>query len=403
MKAKRCLAILCIAATTTLCLAGCGGNTAAKDNQDAVQSEASAPDTAEAPGPDETPAADDETAKPAENTGSEEIKSTGPNGESAVLATELTLTEDEIAQIQAGGYTAAISFHYGGNDWSSAQQKGLEDTFKQLGIEITAITDANFSAEKQVSDLETIMAKKPDVLVSIPTDAASTANAYQRVSDSGTKIVFMDNVPSGFTAGENYVSCVSADNYGNGLIAADLIGEALDGKGKIGIIYYDVDFFVTNQRLEAFEKELAEKYPEIEVVSKMGFQDENGCDVVADAMITQNPNIEAMFVHWDIPCEGALSALRAAGRDDILLSTIDLGNNIAKEIAEGNVLGLGAQLPYDQGVAEATLAAYALLGKETPAYVAVPAKRVEKSNLLQAYQDVYHTEAPDTIKNAMSD
>ncbi len=246
------------------------------------------------------------------------------------------------------------------------------------------------------------MAKKPDILVSIPTDATSTANAYQRVADSGTKIVFMDNVPSGFSAGENYVSCVSADNYGNGLIAADLIGEALGGKGKIGIIYYDVDFFVTNQRLEAFEKEMAEKYPEIEVVSKMGFQDENGCDVVADAMITQNPNIEAMFVHWDIPCEGALSALRAAGRDDILLSTIDLGNNIAKEIAEGNVLGLGAQLPYDQGVAEATLAAYALLGKETPAYVAVPAKRVEKSNLLEAYQDVYHTEVPDAIKNAMT-
>lgn len=399
MKAKRWLSTLCITAMTAFCLAGCGGN-----STEPVQNDAPAADTAETsePAAEENTAAPAETTAPAADTGSSEIKSTGPNGESAVLATELSLTDEEIAQIQAGGYTAAISFHYGGNDWSSAQQKGLEDTFAKLGIEITAITDANFSAEKQVSDLETIMARAPDILVSIPTDATSTANAYQRVADSGTKIVFMDNVPSGFTAGDNYVSCVSADNYGNGLIAADLIGEALSGKGKIGIIYYDVDFFVTNQRLEAFEKEMAEKYPDIEVVSKMGFQDENGCDVVADAMITQNPDIEAMFVHWDISCEGALSALRAAGRNDILLSTIDLGNNIAKEIAEGNVLGLGAQLPYDQGVAEATLAAYALLGKETPAYVAVPAKRVEQSNLLEAYQDVYHTEAPDTIKNAMT-
>ncbi len=268
---------------------------------------------------------------------------------------------------------------------------------------MTAITDADFSAEKQVSDLETIMAKDPDILVSIPTDATSTADAYRRVAEAGTKIVFMDNVPNGFTAGENYVSCVSADNYGNGMIAADLIGEALNGEGKIGIIFYDVDFFVTNQRLEAFEKEMAEKYPNIEIVSKMGFQDENGCDVVADAMITQHPEVQAIFAHWDIPCEGILSALRAAGRDDILLSTIDLGNNIAKEIATGNVIGLGAQLPYDQGVAEATLAAYALLGKETPDYVAVPAKRVEQANLLEAYQDVYHVEAPDAIKDAMAE
>lgn len=405
MKAKKWLSMLCIATMTTLLFAGCGSNDATNtESQNTVENETQEAEATEEPTADTDTTEATEATAPEESTEatSSEIKSTGPNGETAVLATELSLTDEEIAQIQEGNYTAAISFHYGGNDWSSAQQKGLEDTFKKLGIEITAITDANFSAEKQVSDLETIMAKKPDILVSIPTDATSTANAYQRVADSGTKIVFMDNVPSGFSAGENYVSCVSADNYGNGLIAADLIGEALGGKGKIGIIYYDVDFFVTNQRLEAFEKEMAEKYPEIEVVSKMGFQDENGCDVVADAMITQNPNIEAMFVHWDIPCEGALSALRAAGRDDILLSTIDLGNNIAKEIAEGNVLGLGAQLPYDQGVAEATLAAYALLGKETPAYVAVPAKRVEKSNLLEAYQDVYHTEVPDAIKNAMT-
>lgn len=330
-----------------------------------------------------------------------EILSTGPNGETATPATELSLTDEEIEKVKEGNYTAAISFHYGGNDWSTAQQKGLKDTFEKLGIEVVAITDADFSAEQQVSDLETIMAKSPDILVSIPTDATSTADAYRRVAESGTKIVFMDNVPKGFTAGEDYISCVSADNYGNGLIAADLIGEALGGEGKIGVIYYDVDFFVTNQRLEAFKAEMAEKYPDIEIASEMGFQNENGCDVVADAMITQNPDIEAIFAHWDIPCEGTLSALRAAGRDDIKLSTIDLGNNIAKEIASGNVLGLGAQLPYDQGVAEATLAAYSLLGKEAPDYVAVPAKRVDRSNLLEAYEDVYHTEAPDAIKEAL--
>lgn len=68
------------------------------------------------------------------------------------------------------GYTAAICLHYGGNDWSTSQQKGLEDTFGELGIEIVAVTDANFSAETQVSNIETVMAKKPDILVSIPTD-----------------------------------------------------------------------------------------------------------------------------------------------------------------------------------------------------------------------------------------
>lgn len=401
---KKRTAALLLSVTLGFMIIGCGGGSSASAPVAESPVQADAFDNNEKEAVETAVDADavaqiNETAATA---GTDEILSTSPNGEAAVPATEIELTEEEIQTIKDGHYTAAISFHYGGNDWSAAQQKGLKDTFEQLGIEVTAITDADFSAEKQVSDLETIMAKKPDILVSIPTDATSTADAYQRVADAGTKIVFMDNVPKGFTAGENYVSCVSADNYGNGVIAADLIGEALGGKGKIGIVYYDVDFFVTNQRREAFEKEMSEKYPGIEIVSKLGFQNENGCDVVADAMITQHPDIQAIFAHWDVPCEGVLSALRAAGRDDIKLSTIDLGNNIAKEIAEGNVLGLGAQLPYDQGVAEAKLAALALLGKEAPAYVAVPAKRVEKSNLLDAYEEVYHTEAPDSIKNAMN-
>ena len=325
------------------------------------------------------------------------IKSIGPNGEKATPASSLTLTDEEIEKLKEGNYTAAISFHYAGNDWSSAQQKGLEDTFKKYGITIVGTTDANFSAEQQVSDLETLTALNPDVMISIPTDATATSDAFKRVSAQGIKLVFMDNVPDNFVAGENYVGAVSADNYGNGVIAAELIGEKLNGKGKIGIVHYDVDFFVTNQRLEAFEETIKTKYPDIEVIAKNGFSDVNQSTEVADAMLTQNPDLEAIFAIWDIPAEGVLSALTSAGHEDIYVSSIDLGDNIAKEIAQGNVLGVGAQLPYDQGVAEATMAAYALLGKETPSYVAVPATKVERNTIVTGYEMVYHKEAPSFI------
>ncbi len=325
------------------------------------------------------------------------IKSIGPNGEKATPASSLTLTDEEIEKLKDGNYTAAISFHYAGNDWSSAQQKGLEDTFKKYGITIVGTTDANFSAEQQVSDLETLTALNPDVMISIPTDATATSDAFKRVSAQGIKLVFMDNVPDNFVAGENYVGAVSADNYGNGVIAAELIGEKLNGKGKIGIVHYDVDYFVTNQRLEAFEETIKTKYPDIEVIAKNGFSDVNQSTEVADAMLTQNPDLEAIFAIWDIPAEGVLSALTSAGREDIYVSSIDLGDNIAKEIAQGNVLGVGAQLPYDQGVAEATMAAYALLGKETPSYVAVPATKVERNTIVTGYEMVYHKEAPSFI------
>ena len=180
------------------------------------------------------------------------------------------------------------------------------------------------------------------------------------------------------------------------------MGEALGGKGQIGMVYYDVDFFTTNQRDQGFRDTIAANYPDIEIVTEQGFTDENGCSEQGDAILTQNPMIDGIYASWDIPMEGVLSSVRASGLtpDDIKLTSIDLGNNIAKEIAEGTVVGVGAQLPYDQGVAEATLAAQALLGKETPPYVVVDAKKVSSSNIVEAYEDVYHMEAPDWLKEA---
>jgi ribose transport system substrate-binding protein len=64
------------------------------------------------------------------------------------------------------------------------------------------------------------------------------------------------------------------------------------------------------------------------------------------------------------------------------------------------IKGLGAQLPYDQGVAEAILAGYSLLGKETPAYVAVPALKVTKDTILDSWKTVYQADAPKVIQDA---
>ena len=410
---KRKLAALVMAGAMAFSLAACGGEEAA-DSTSASTSQSTA-DTSSASSADSSSAdsassssassADsssaDSTSTSSESTGEAEIRSTGPNGETAVNADTLSLTDEQKEEIRGMGLTAAISMHYGGNDWATAQIQGLTDTFEDLGIELLTTTDANFSAEQQVSDIENIMTPDPDILISIPVDATASADAYMRAAEAGITIVFMDNCPVGMTAGEDYVSVVSADNYGNGCIAAEILGETLGGEGDVGMVYYDADFFVSNQRDQGFKDTMAEKYPDINIVTEQGFTDENGCSEQGDAILTQYPNINGIYASWDIPMEGVLSSVRAAGMEgQIALTTIDLGNNIALEIANGTVAGLGAQMPYDQGVAEATLAAMSILGEECPSYVAVPAKRVDSENVLDAYEDVYHTEAPDWLVSA---
>ena len=201
-------------------LTACGSAPAGQGGETTPGTQASLP-AAPQGGPisDELKATDLYTRMTTAATEYDEIVSTGPHGETAVHADTLSLTEEEINQIRAGGYKAAICLHYGGNDWSTSQVAGLTDAFEILGIEIVAITDANFSVEQQVSDLETVMALNPDIIVSIPTDATATADAYRRVVDAGIKLVFMDNVPAGMNAGTpQYARLLAANERGREIL-----------------------------------------------------------------------------------------------------------------------------------------------------------------------------------------
>lgn len=94
--------------------------------------------------------------------------SKGPNGEEPAPASVAELSDDDVAKVKAMGAKAAIVMHYGGNDWANAQIAGLKSEFSRLGVDVIATTDANFKPDKQVSDLETVMTQKPNIVVSIP-------------------------------------------------------------------------------------------------------------------------------------------------------------------------------------------------------------------------------------------
>jgi ribose transport system substrate-binding protein len=335
------------------------------------------------------------------------VLSTGPHGEQATSPDQVELTDDQVNQVKAMGATAAIVMHYGGNDWSTAQVDGLKSEFGRLGINVIATTDANFKPEQQVSDIETVSAQHPSVIVSIPTDPVATASAYRAAAQAGAKLVFMDNVPDGFQAGTDYVSMVSADNYGNGVVSAHLLARNMGGKGNIGVIYHNADFFVTKQRYDGFRETIKKDYPGIKIVADQGIAGPDfagDAQAAADAMLSQNPDLDAIWAVWDVPAEGVMAAARSAGRTDLKIATEDLGLNVAIALAKDQlVVGLGAQRPFDQGVTEARLAALSLLGEQVPPYVAWPALAVDHKNVLDAWKQVYHSDPPSDLADSYKD
>jgi ribose transport system substrate-binding protein len=199
---------------------------------------------------------------------------------------------------------------------------------------------------------------------------------------------------------------VSADNYANGAAAASLLARALGGRGNIGIIYHAADFPVTRERYDAFKKTIVNSFPRIHIIDEQGIggPDFSGdAERAASAMITSHRDINGIWAVWDVPAEGVIAAARTVGRENLVVTTCDLGENVALDMARGGFIkGLGAQRPFDQGVTEALLAGYALLGKTAPVYVVLPAVPVTRDNLLEAWKIVYHKDAPANVRNNLS-
>lgn len=334
------------------------------------------------------------------------VLATGPFGEAPAGPETITLTADELAKVKAMNATAAIAMHIQG-DWTKAQLSGLTQTFGELGIKIVSSTNGEGKTEKQVADIETALVQKPSVFVSIPWSPGDEVAAYQKVVDSGAKLVFADNAIPGFKAGKDYIATVSADNWGNGVVSAYQMAKALkvkngDYKGTIGVVWFDIDFFVTNQRRDAFRATIKDCFPSIQIVEDQGFPSgpdlAGGAETVANAMLARNPKLDGIWAVWEQPAEGVIAAARSAGRNDLIITTEDLSTTAALSIKKGEfIYGLGAQRPFDQGIAEAKLTAYGLLGKTAPPYVALNALSVTKDNLLDAWKTVYHADPPTEL------
>jgi ribose transport system substrate-binding protein len=325
----------------------------------------------------------------------------GPNGEKATPTSALQLTDAETAKVKQGHYTAALVWHQA-SDFTTAVTNGAKAEFATLGIRIVATTNANFDPGKQKSDIETVLAKKPSVMLTLPVDPVTTASAYRAADRAGTKLVLLSNVPKGFVQGKDYVAVVTDDLFQMGKHAADALAAAIGGKGKIAYFFHDASYYVTNQRDQAFKKTIEANYPNIKIVAQQGIADPNKAQDQANGVLAKNPDLDGVYVTFSQPpAEGVLSALRDNGNTKAKLVSLDLDEPLALDMAGGgHVAALVTDKAYELGQAMAKAAAYGILGKKAPPFVVAPATTVTKANLAQGYEESLHAAPPKSVADA---
>ena len=184
------------------------------------------------------------------------------------------------------------------------------------------------------------MAKNPSAILALPLDPTTSAQAFRPAVEAGIKIVLLSNVPAGYVQGKDYVAIVTDDLFQMGKQAADALAAAIGKKGKVAWIFHDAQYYVTNQRDNAFKTTIEKDYPDIEIVAEQGIADPARAEEIANALLTKNPDLDGIYVTWAEPAEGVLAALRAAGNTKTKIVTLDLSEPLALDmVKDGNVAG----------------------------------------------------------------
>ena len=318
----------------------------------------------------------------------------------AKQASSISMTNQQVEFIKQQKLTAAMAWH-GASPWISAVSRGASDTFEMLGIKVVASTDAQFDPAKQVADLENITALKPNILLSLSVDGMSTKQSYQKALQNGSQLVLLSNPIPGFVHGKDYVGIVTDDMFGMGKEAAISIRKAFGENAKIGMIFHDAQYFITNNRDDAFRKEIA-KSKGLDIVIEKGFVKEHETSAIAAAMILQHPKLDVIYVSWDAAAEGVIEALRSFGNRDIKVVTHDLGvSNLLDMAMHGNMLATISDRPYVIGATMAKLGALATLGESAPHFTLVPYDAVTHENIAEIWQHAFKAPLPRMLDLAL--
>jgi ribose transport system substrate-binding protein len=270
-----------------------------------------------------------------------------------------------------------------------AYRKGVEDASKAAGYQFI-LSDQKSSQQAQVSGSIDLINQGISALINSPVQPAALPAVIEKAHQTKIPVIIGDVGVAG-----NYDAFVVSNNQEGGKLAAEYMVNHLKNKPgtkEILVIELHPGSAVGGLRTKGFVDEL-KKHPDFKVVASLNGNDTvQGGYQVTQNTLSANPNLAAIYAANDPEAEGAVQALKAAGKNgvkDVFLVGFNGDPPALELIKNGEMAATIRQDPYGQGK-KCVEVATKLMNNESVSYsdpetrsVFFPVKVIDKENVDQ--------------------
>ena len=256
------------------------------------------------------------------------------------------------------------------NPFFVSLKDGIEKEAKEKGMKVTVV-DAQDDTAKQISGIEDLILQKVDVLLVNPTDSAAISSAVQSANEAGIPVITIDR-----SSDEGDIETfIASDNVAGGEMAAEYLVKELGEKAKVVELEGVSGASATRERGKGFHN-IADKQLDVLTSQTAEFDRTKGLNVMEN-ILQGNKDIQAVFAHNDEMALGAIEAIKAAGKDIIVVG-FDGNDDALKAVENGELKATIAQQPSLIGEEAVNAAEKILKGDKVDDTISVPLKLVTK-------------------------
>jgi inositol transport system substrate-binding protein len=247
------------------------------------------------------------------------------------------------------------------------------------------LLDAQEDVIKQQDLVNTVISQGIKLLIVIPVTTESVDPIIASALDAKIPLVFVNRNPFVGKPQPENTYYVGSDTIISGMLQSEYLGKLLNGSGGLCILQGTLSHEASINRTEGNEQVIRENYPGIKVLAKepANWQRDQGMTITENWLTAYGKDLSAILANNDEMALGAVEALRAAGRPDVVVMGIDGIPDAVAAVKNGTMAATVLLSPETEGRGTAEVAYKIINGQTVEPFTKVSEVFITQENAAQ--------------------